>query len=418
MDNLKLYIPLLLLVILQSCSTEENNKQIQINQNIILGSDRLLNEYSDLINDKRLGIISNRASVLSDGTLLIDTLSRIKGIKIQAIFTPEHGFEINADERDAVTSSIMKKVTVYSLYPKTRKPTPVMLKNIDLLIFDLQDIGTRFYTYISTLYYVMQAAGENNIPLIVLDRPNPVGGINVAGPVLDTVLKSFIGIAPIPLIHGMTIGELAEMFAGEGWIGKDIPDLKVIKMINWKRDIYFDDYNLKWIKPSPNMPDIETAILYPAIALLEGTNISEGRGTEFPFKNIGSPFINSGELINELDSLKHNGVSIKPVTFIPVNLPGKADNPKFENQKCYGISFHINDRDQFKEIEFGIKLLYSIHKLYPEKFKFNAEYFDKLTGEKTLRLMLKDGETPGKIISSWQKGLNNFLKIRKKYLLY
>ena len=385
MEKLKFYITFLLLISLQSCSTENNNEKPINDQTLYLGSDQLINENLDLIKNKHLGIISNKASVLSGGYSLIDTLKKIKGIKIQAIFAPEHGFSIDVSAGELISDSINGDIPVYSLYGKTRKPAPEMLKNIDLLVFDLQDVGTRFYTYISTLFYVMQAAAENHIPLIVLDRPNPIGGLKIEGPVLNDGMESFIGIAPIPIVHGMTIAEIATMFSGEGWLGKEVPALNIIKMKNWKRDRFFDDFNLKWINPSPNISGLEAALLYPATGLLEGTNISDGRGTDYPFQQIGSPFINSEELIKLLDSLKHEGLSISRITFIPKNIPGKADNSKYLDKNCNGILLKITNKEIFKPVEFGIKLLFAFHKLYPEKFKFDPEYFDKLTGEKQIR---------------------------------
>jgi uncharacterized protein YbbC (DUF1343 family) len=418
MEKVKIYILLLLLVLLQSCSTEKENKEPLNARKLYLGADQLINENLDLIKNKRLGIILNRASVLSDGVLLIDSLRKINGIKISALFTPEHGFSINYPAGELIPDSSYSEIPVYSLYGKTRKPQPEMLKDIDILVFDLQDIGTRFYTYISTLFYVMQAAGENQIPLIVLDRLNPIGGFTVNGPVLNEKQKSFIGIAPIPVLHGMTIGELAEMFSGEGWIGKEIPSLKIIRMKNWRRSSCFKDYNLTWINTSPNIPDCETAILYPATGFIEGTNISEGRGTEKPFKQIGAPFINSEDVIKLLDSLRHPGLLIKPVTFVPADIPGKAENIKYSNVRCTGISFEITDTKSFKPVDFGIELLFTLHKLYPRKLRFDTGFFNKLMGDSKILEMLQDNKTPGEIIRYWQPGLIKFLLERKKYLLY
>jgi uncharacterized protein YbbC (DUF1343 family) len=253
---------------------------------------------------------------------------------------------------------------------------------------------------------------------MVLDRPDPIGGIKVEGPVLQPDLVSFIGISEIPVVHGMTIGELAKLFAGKYITDYDSSLLTVIKMKNWRRDSYFDDYELKWTNPSPNIPDPETALIYPATAFLEGTNISEGRGTEKPFKQIGAPFINSDELSAELDSLKHEGISIKPVSFVPVRIPGKSENPKYRNQECNGIELKVENADSFRPMEFSIRLLYALHKLYPEKFTINSEYFDKLAGNKIVREMLLAGKKPDQIIESWQPELKRFLSIRSQYLLY
>jgi uncharacterized protein YbbC (DUF1343 family) len=418
MEKLKFYIAIFLLIIFQSCETHKVDKQIQADSKLILGDDLLVTENIDLIKNKRLGIVANKASILSNGVLLTDALRKIDGVNIKAIFTPEHGFNVNISAGEIVFDSSEGNLPVYSLYGKTGKPSTDMLKEIDLIIFDLQDIGTRYYTYISTLFYAMQSAAENKIPLIVLDRPNPLGGIKVEGPVLSAGMESFVGIAPIPVIHGMTIGELAGMFAGENWIDSDKPPLKIIKMKYWRRESFFNDYHLTWVNPSPNIPDAETALIYPATAFLEGTNISEGRGTEKPFRQIGAPFINSADLINGLDSLQHPGLSIKPVHFIPLGITGKAKSPKYENQKCYGVIMETEDPSEFRPVEFGIKLLYVLQKLYPEKFKFDSVYFDKLAGKRSVREMLISNKTPDEIIQSWQPELNEFIKIRSQYLLY
>jgi uncharacterized protein YbbC (DUF1343 family) len=345
----------------------------------------------------------------------------MKGIKITALFGPEHGIRGNAPAGKAVGSSVDAKtgIPVYSLFGKNKKPTAEMLKNVDVLIYDIQDVGARFYTYISTLFYLVQAGAENHIPVIVLDRPNPIDGINVEGPIRKDDEASFVGIAPIPIMHGMTVGELAKLYAGEGYIGKNLkPDITVIKMKNWNRKFYLDHYSLPWIDPSPNIPNLETAIVYPGLCLIEGTNVSEGRGTHHPFINIGAPYINSDSLINKLKEFNVKGIELKPIKFTPVDIPKMSTNPKYKNESCSGITIHVTDRQQFKAVHFGIKLVCALHTLYPSQFKFRDAGFDRLSGDKSIREKILAGETPEKIISSWQKELKEFLSIRKKYLLY
>ncbi len=417
MDKLKYYIIVILVLTLQACKLSEQKKEIHSEPEIILGDNELLSSNLELIKGKRIALVANKASVLSDGTPLLDTLLRISKVKIGVVFTPEHGYDINTSAGTVITDTTIGTIAFHSLYGNNKKPAPEMLDNIDIILFDLQDVGTRFYTYISTLYYVMQAAGENNIPLVVLDRPNPIGGTRVEGPVLDPAFQSFVGIAPIPVLYGMTAGELAQLFAGEGMF-QEKPELKIIGMKNWRRNSFFDDYNLEWINPSPNIPDFETAMIYPSIAFLEGTNISEGRGTENPFKQIGAPFINSTALVNEMTLFKHDGISIKPVIFIPNSIPGKAENPKYKNISCNGITMNITNPAEFSQMNFSIQLLYVLHKLYPEKFKFEPAVFDKLMGETYTREMLFMDKTPAEIIRAWEPGLEKFLKIRTKYLLY
>ena len=391
------------------------------NKKLEVGADQLVSNYLYLIKGKRIGLVTNASGILSNGVPLVDTLVKIKGIKITALFGPEHGIRGNAPAGKAVGSTVDAKtgIPVYSLFGANKKPTTEMLKDVDVLIYDIQDVGARFYTYISTLFYIVQAGAEDNIPVIVLDRPDPINGVNVEGPIRKENEASFVGIAPIPIMHGMTVGELAKLYAGEGYIGKGLkPKLTVIKMKNWGRNFYLDHYKMPWIDPSPNIPDLETAIVYPGLCLIEGTNVSEGRGTYHPFINIGAPFINSDALIKKLKSYNVKGVELKPFEYTPVDIPKMSNNPKYKGIKCYGIKIHVNNREQFKSVHFGIKLVCALHSLYPKQFKFRSAGFDLLSGDKTIRENILAGESPEKIINSWQKELKKFLVIRKKYLLY
>ena len=392
---------------------------IRIDAQIITGADLLFSENLNLISGKKIGVVCNHTSLLSNGIHLVDTLLGVKNIKMTAIFTPEHGFKGTTEAGETVDykNNLYKEVPIISLYGKDRKPSKEILKDVDVLIFDIQDVGARFYTYISTMYYVLEAAGENNIPVIILDRPNPIGGNYVDGPVLDNKFKSFVGIAQIPITHGMTIGELSGYFVGEkiipGW--KDV-SLKVIKCNNWKREIP-NQFYLKWNSPSPNINSLETALVYPGTCLLEGTNISEGRGTLFPFLQFGAPFFNADDIIDKLNLLKIEGAEFQSVAFIPEDIEGMATNSKFENKICYGIKIKITDPNKFEAVKFGVKLLYVVVKLYGNKIKFN-ESFDRLAGSDILRRQMQNRMTPQKIIATWQKELLKFKKKREKYLLY
>ena len=298
-----------------------------------------LSENLNLISGKKVGVICNHSSLLSDGTHLVDGLLAQENVKVSCNFYPEHGFKgtVEAGEYIDYKNDLYKEIPIVSLYGKDKKPSKEILKDIDVLLFDVQDVGARFYTYISTLYYVLEAAGENNIPVLILDRPNPIGGNYIDGPVLDNKFKSFVGIAQIPIAYGMTIGELANYFVGEKIISswKNI-SLKVIQCKNWKREIPKEFYS-KWNSPSPNINSFETALVYPGICLLEGTNISEGRGTKFPFLQFGAPFINAEDVIDKLNFFKIEGVELQSVAFIPEDIEEMATNPKFENTTCYGI---------------------------------------------------------------------------------
>jgi uncharacterized protein YbbC (DUF1343 family) len=405
----------LALLLLSPVSCQQSNDSSEV----LFGADLLVSEYLDLVKNKNIGLVINQTSVMKNGTPLLDTLRNLK-INIKAVFSPEHGFkgtgtagELINDSADSLTG-----LKIYSLYGKDKKPTKEMLQEINLLIFDLQDIGARFYTYISTLYLTIEAAAENNIPVLVLDRPNPLGGLNVEGPILEEGNKSFIGITRIPIVHGMTVGELNNFFANEINISGNTAEVSVIKMKNWERNYFWSDLNRNWIPTSPNIPDFETALIYPGTCLLEGTNISEGRGTETPFKIIGAPFINSEELIAEMNSRGNEGVELTAVSFIPLDIQGKAMNPKFENENCNGIFIKVIDKENFHPVEFGIKLIYAFQKLYPDKFEFIPKHFDNLIGNELVRKRIIEGAQPDSVFKSLQEGLNKFKEDRKQYLLY
>ena len=337
------------------------------------------------------------------------------------MFGPEHGIRGDAPDGHSISDGKDSKtgIQVYSLYGKTKKPTKEMLKNVDILVFDIQDIGARFYTYISTMFFAMQAAVENNIPILILDRPNPINGIRVEGPIIQEGFKSFVGIANIPIMHGMTIGELALFFNEENLLNDNLKaDLKIIKMQNWTRNMYFDETGLTWVNPSPNMTSLETALLYPGLCLIEGTNISEGRGTPTPFLNIGAPFINSDSLISKLNSYKLEGISYSKIKFTPVEIPNMASKPKFEKENCNGIYFTITDRQKLNSLKLGLVLIYSIMKLNPNDFSFRESSIDRLYGSSNLRTMLTKGFSPNEIMNTWKQDLEKFNQIRKKYLIY
>jgi uncharacterized protein YbbC (DUF1343 family) len=305
---------------------------------------------------------------------------------------------------------------IISLYGKTRKPTQGMLSNIDIIIYDIQDVGARFYTYISTLGLVMEAAGKANIPVIVLDRPNPIGG-HIDGPILDKNYKSFIGKYPIPIQYGMTIGELAKMIVGEKMI-EPTPELTIIPMENFNRNLYYDETYLPWVNPSPNIPDLETAIIYPGFCLFEATNVSEGRGTHSPFKQIGAPWIDANSLTNLLNKQNLPGVIFKPIRFTPKSIPTMSKYPKFENQNCNGIEISITKRDIYKSILTGVTTLWAINKLYPNSLVIRIDSMGRLWGSDKLYLQLQKGKTPPEIINSYQTELKQFLQIQEKYLIY
>ena len=358
-------------------------------QNIITGAERV-NKYLSLITNKQVAIVGNQTSMINN-LHLVDSLISHK-INIVKVFSPEHGFRGNEDAGAYIKDDIdsKTKLPIISLYGKNKKPSNDDLEDVDIILFDIQDVGVRFYTYISTLHYVMEAAAENNIELIVLDRPNP-NGHYIDGPVREENYKSFVGMHPVPIVYGMTIGEYAKMINGEKWISQKC-NLKVIKLIGYSHDSHYD----LPIKPSPNLPNSRSINLYPSLCLFEGTNISVGRGTNFPFQHFGAPYLKSN------------------YNFIPKS--GKGSKfPKHENKRCYGSDLRFQE-NYMNNI--NLVWLINCYNECPNKEDFFNSFFDKLAGNEKLRKQIYEGRETSEIINSWEKDLNKFKKIRAKYLLY
>lgn len=375
------------------------------------GIEVLLADQKELLKGKKVGLITNPTGIDSILNSIVDLLYEDPDIELTALFGPEHGVRGDAQAGSYVESYIDDKtgLPVYSLYGKTNKPTADMLKNVDLLLFDIQDVGTRHYTYIYTLAYAIEAAKENNIPIVVLDRPNPLGGLSVDGPVLEPDSASFIGMYPIPTKHGMTVGELATFFNKEYKIGAD---LKVVKMKGWKRSMDYDETGLPFVLPSPNMPTVSTTFIYPATGLIEGTNVSEGRGTTKPFKIIGAPYINGTDLASKLNALRLPGVNFRAVSFIPTF-------SKHAGILSHGVEIYVTDRKKLEAVSTGLHIIKTIHDMYPNDFEFlSNNFFDKLIGNDWIRPMILDGDSVTDIMNKYQKELDEFKKVRKKYLMY
>lgn len=363
------------------------------------GADRL-EELFPLLENKRISLVVNQTSLVQNVHLL-DTLYN-KGVHITQVFAPEHGFRGDADAGEFIKNGkdYRTQVPIISLYGKNKKPQPSQLQQTDIVIFDIQDVGARFYTYISTMFYVMQACAENNKELIILDRPNPCDYVD--GPVLDMKYKSFVGILPIPILHGCTIGELAQMINGEGWLGNNLQcPLKVITIEDWKHG---QPYSLP-VKPSPNLPNDQAIALYPSLCPFEGTSVSVGRGTDFPFQIIGSP---------TTKNLKFR--------FMPHSMKGSDKHPLHQDTYCYGLNLSSE-----KNIPKGFSLQYVIQfynyfqnltKHAEKEFFTRPHWFDLLMGTNQVRLDILKNKTEEQIRSAWQKKLNQYKEIRKKYLLY
>ncbi|MBC7847701.1 MAG: DUF1343 domain-containing protein [Flavobacterium sp.] len=361
-------------------------------EKIKTGADNFEN-YLPLLKNKNIGIVTNQTGILTNKMHLVDFLIE-KKVTIKTIFAPEHGFRGTADAGEHITDAKDTKtgLSIISLYGENRKPKPEQLKGIEVMIFDLQDVGARFYTYISTLHYVMEACAENNIPLIVLDRPNPNGAI-IDGPILEKEYTSFVGMHPIPILHGMTIGEYAKMINGEKWLKKSSNcKLTVIPCVNYNHKMH---YSLP-VKPSPNLPNDQSINLYASLCLFEGTNISVGRGTEKQFQIFGSPFLPKSQF-----------------NFTPKPNFG-AKEPLYNGQICYG-----EDLTTFKKLHrLELQWLISSYKMTREKTKFFNSFFTKLAGTKKLQQQIENGTSEKAIRKSWEKGLKEYKIMRAKYLIY
>jgi len=377
------------------------------------GLDRV-GAYKEVFQGKRLGIITNHTGYDSNGRFVVDVFRGMTGVTVAALFSPEHGLwgKEQAGEKVDSYKDPVYNLPVYSLYGQTQKPTPEMLRNIDVLVFDIQDVGARFYTYVYTMSLAMEAAAENGKRFVVLDRPNPINGDCIEGNVLDPAVASFVGLYPIPVRHGMTVAELAKMFNGQGWLAGGVKaELVVIPMEGWRRRMWYDQTGLRFIKPSPNMPDLETAAVYPGLCLLEGTNVSEGRGTDKPFLQFGAPWIDSQLLAERLNRLNIAGMRFEPAKFTP-------GSSKYQGLECHGVRIVVTDRDRLEAYYSGVRIVDEIARLYPRDFQWKAAHFDRLCGTSTIREAITSQRSLDELRNKWQPALESFRKIRDKYLIY
>jgi uncharacterized protein YbbC (DUF1343 family) len=384
------------------------------------GLEIILESKLDLLDGARVGLIVNPSSTNSRFDYAADLFHQHPRINLTALFGPQHG--IRGETQDNMIEwrtfrDERTRLPAYSLYGKTRKPTPEMVADVDVLVFDIQDVGTRVYTFIYTMALAMEAARECGKRVLVLDRPNPITGVQIEGNILEPGFSSFVGMFPIPMRHGMTVGELALMFNREFGIGCD---LEVVKMEGWRRAMWYEDSQLPWVMPSPNMPAVDTAVVYPGSVLLEGTNVSEGRGTTRPFEIIGAPFIDPYELAGALENEGLPGVVFRPLHFQPTF-------NKFAGELCGGIQILVMDRNSFKPVITGVAIVSAILRLYPDRFEWKRppyEYvYDKLpvdmiNGSSRVREQIEAGTPVAEIEESWRGSLGEFADRRKEYLLY
>lgn len=382
------------------------------------GCEVLLEQRGDLLRGRRIGLITNPTGVLSDLSSLVDALYHHPGAALVALFGPEHGIRAGVQDGLEVGSAVDGEtgLPIHSLYDhKNLGPSPEMLAGIDLLIFDIQDVGVRFYTYPSTLSYVMEAAARQGIPVLVLDRPNPINGVTVEGNILDPAYSSFVGRYPVAVRHGLTLGELGLFIKKEFGINCD---LTVIKMEGWRRELWYDQTGLPWVIPSPNLPTLDTATVYAGTCLVEGVNVSEGRGTARPFEFLGAPWIEGPQLARALNALDLPGVRFRPADFSPTY-------SKYEGEWCSGVQVHIMDRDLFAPWETGLHIIVTLRELYPEqldwqKHNWDGELpaFDVLAGQGSVRADIMNGRSVADMMAGFRPALEEFKARRKQYLLY
>jgi uncharacterized protein YbbC (DUF1343 family) len=370
------------------------------------GLDALEAEKFAPLRGKRIGLITNHTGVDGEGRRNIDVLAKAPGVTLVALFSPEHGLAGRADEKVGSTKDPTTSLPVYSLYADTRRPTDEMLQGIDALVFDIQDAGVRFYTYTATMAYCMEEAAKHKIAFFVLDRPNPMGGEIVEGPMLDPDKTSFVAYFPLPVRYGLTIGELAQFFNAENHIGAD---LQVITMRNWHRNYFFESTGIKWIPPSPALRTTKGSMLYPGIEILQNSGVSVGRGTQTPFEQFGAPWMNGEEVAAGLNERHLPGLRFTPKEFIPIGGPHSGE-------RCGGVSILVTDRFMARSMSLGLEIAEILQRLYPKDF--DTDKLIGLVGNADTVQQIKDGVASEKIVASWSDALKTFDQVRRKYFLY
>lgn len=356
---------------------------------------------------KRVALLTNHTGIARDGSTTIDLLFGAKDVKLVSLFSPEHGIRGTLDDKVPSTTDQKTGLTIHSLYGESRRPTAAMLDGLDAIVIDLQDIGARFYTYTTTMAYVMEEAAKRRIAVVVLDRPNPIDGFQIEGPALDKAQLGFTGyFPPMPIRHGLTVGELARLFNGENRIGAD---LSVIALRNWARDAWFDETGLPWVNPSPNMRNLLQATLYPGIGAIETTNLSVGRGTDTPFEQIGAPWIQGPALADALNARQIPGVRFYPVRFTPTA-------SKYANEECQGVFFIVTDRARLRPVRLGIEVAAMVNKMYGGKFELDTAV--RLFGSRDGLDRIRNGDDPSAIAASWTAAEARWRQLRAQYLLY
>lgn len=373
---------------------------------LLTGIDVLEREAFARLHGLRIGLLTHKAGRTQDGRRTIDVLAAADGVRLVALFSPEHGLTADREGEIAGATETVTRLPVHSLYGTTKRPTPEMLRGLDAIVIDLQDVGVRFYTYATTMAYAMEEAARARVKVVVLDRPNPIAAAGISGPVLEADLRSFVGYFAMPIQHAMTMGEMARMFNAENGIGAD---LHVVAMQGYARERWYDETGLAWISPSPNLRRLQATVLYPGIGMLEFANISVGRGTPFPFEHIGAPWVDGKALAAALRHRQIPGVRIEAVEFTP-----KAS--KFAGQRCSGVRFTVDNRARFDAVRLGVEVAAALRGLHGEAFELRD--LGRLWGSRKDLAALATGKEPAAIMNGWQPALQAFHQKRAPYLIY
>jgi len=374
---------------------------------VLPGIDVLVRDGFAPLKGKHVGLLTNHTGRAANGASTIDVLHAAAGVQLVALFSPEHGIRGILDDNVASSRDEKTGLPIHSLYGETRRPTEAMLNGVDTVVVDLQDIGARFYTYMSTVGYLLEEAAKRNIEVVVLDRPNPVNGWQIEGPAADRSFEGFTAYLPaMPVRHGLTLGELARLFNEEKKIGAK---LSVVPAANWRRDYWFDDTGLIWVNPSPNMRNLNQATLYPGIGAIEASNISVGRGTDQPFEQIGAPWIDGRALASALNARGLPGIRFYPVAFAP-------STSKYANEACQGVFMMISSRSALQPVRVGLEIASALWKLHGDKFRMEST--DRLLGSRESLERVKAGEDPARVAASWITAEASWRRLRAKYLLY
>ena len=390
---------------------------------VTVGADRLFTEYAHLIRGKSLALVANHSARLSDGTHLVDALARHRESRLTVLFGMEYDIRSNdySAARDGeVAIDRTTGLPKYNLYGDHHAPTPESLKGVDVIVFDIQEVGARFYEHVNILGFVMEAAAQQGIAVVVLDRPNPITGRTVEGFVTDTTARFRFGsYAPIPVVHGMTVGELAMLYNGERLLrGGRTVTLDVVPMAGWTRGMWYDETGLAWRKPSPNLLTLSSLLAYVGTCLFEAVNVSEGRGTDHPFEQVGAAWLDHTRAVAMLQSLQLPGVRFEAVEFTPVQQPFHGRAPELAGERLRGVRLHVTDRDTFEPYRTGVALLWAVHTLHADRLVWNDAALDRLTATPRLKAMLLAGKSPSEISAAWRDEVETFRATRARYLMY